>query len=128
VKSIVGSFIALAAVGGCVPSGLPTARPDDAGGSAVIVGVLGDSWTNLPGCVWLKTADGRQSSTVWPFGWSASVDPVTILDAQGRVVARSGEQLVARGAIGQVALPDACGLGSVAFISEVLVEAPSIAP
>jgi hypothetical protein len=55
--------------------------------SGVLVGFVADgrAW------VWLAAPDGSLTPVAWPRGYRARLDPLELLDAEGRCVARGGD-------------------------------------
>jgi hypothetical protein len=51
---------------------------------------MGDAAT---GCVWGEEVTGDRFNVALPPGWTASADPVAVLDEDGNVFARAGENL-----------------------------------
>jgi hypothetical protein len=66
--------------------------------------------------VWVESA-GIKTHVVWPAGFTALLDPLEIVDADGKVVAREGDVIEVGGGAGSAkhALPDELG-GSPAFV------------
>ena len=105
-----------------------TARPRPGAANAAMAALSGGTLTGgtLPGgqyCVWLADR-GEVIPVIWPYGYSARLDPLEILDRHGTVLAREGDLLIVGG--GQISAdPDRpCGLGQdhafvISTISEV---------
>jgi hypothetical protein len=78
-------------------------RLAQAGGS--LVGAVIDGTVRT----WLASSDGRLVLLMWPAGFAARFDPLEVLDADGRVVARGGELVFVGG--GFLKAMDPRGLG-----------------
>lgn len=73
---------------GMVVVGLLVAGCD---GAAATAGLLtGDPATD---CVWGEESTGDRYAIALPPGWTATTDPVTVLDEDGRVVIEEGDAL-----------------------------------
>lgn len=58
-----------------------------------VVGTLEGNASDTREPVWLKTADGRRLSVVWPQGFTVRFEPDAVLyNDQGKVVARAGQR------------------------------------
>lgn len=79
---------------------LPTSpwRPGDAARTAALEGFLTGGMGPCGNyCVWVEYR-GHVTPIVWPAGFRARLDPLELLDGQGRVVARGGDYLRLGGA------------------------------
>lgn len=44
-------------------------------------------------CLWLERSDGQTTSVLWPYGFSGRTDPYRLVNADGHVVARAGDEM-----------------------------------
>ncbi|CAM3179765.1 hypothetical protein NODU109028_01990 [Nocardioides dubius] len=118
---------ARAGSGPTTPVDLPTSdwRPGDGGDDALITGML---ITDRSNCVVLGHRGGRTTYALWPAGYTAAIGTdgvVRLRDAEGEVVAESGDELELGGGFHEVsehAHPCIRGKGEVAVVqSEVTV-------
>jgi hypothetical protein len=93
---------------------LPTSGwvPGDPGRTALITGVVAGSASVDGGCVWLEGNAGQRLAVLWPKGYTATFGPVTVLDADGEVIAREDQHLRAGGAYGTPRGDAKCMVGS----------------
>ena len=70
--------------------------------------------------LWLARDDGELLATMWPGEYRARLDPLVVIDEEGRVVARGGEHLHVSG--GYLPSDDSriAGYNGVFFVSRVL--------
>ena len=61
------------------------------------------------GCLWLEMDNGDEVAILWPAGYSATHNPLTIFDNEGREVARANDRLSAGGGGPYSGDADACG-------------------
>jgi hypothetical protein len=67
---------------------IPTSAADDpffdmAGVATLVV---------ADGCLWARTRDGKTCAVIWPHGFTARLDPGELIDQDGNVVARQGQE------------------------------------
>jgi hypothetical protein len=67
--------------------------------------------------------DGELLATMWAGEYQARLDPLVVLDEEGRIVARGGEHLFVSGGFLPPADPRIAGYNGVFSISRVLREA-----
>jgi hypothetical protein len=70
--------------------------------------------------LWLARADGELLATMWPGEYRARLDPLIVLDEEGRIVARGGAQLFVSGGFLPPADPRIAGYTGVFYVSRVL--------
>jgi hypothetical protein len=75
------------------PEGLLRGRQRLARNEGRLVGGLFAEGVQL----WLARDDGELLATMWPGEYRARLDPLVVIDEEGRVVARGGEQLYVSG-------------------------------
>lgn len=64
------------------------------------------------GCIYMVLENGRRVRVVWPFGYSARLDPFVVYDNTGLEVARDGDELRPEGDGPLAGAPDECGMTS----------------
>jgi hypothetical protein len=129
---IVAFAIAVAAavlgLGACSVSDrrpVPTNVPGAGGFDALIIGHLKADPFRESGCVWLETRDGPMS-IIWPHGYSARFGPVAeVLDENGHVVARAGEEVTFTGGIGTEFTPSFCRVSQISVLVYEVNQPPS---
>jgi len=67
---------------------LPTHTFEGAGGIAVEAILAGEN-----GCVWLEVDQGKRLSVIWPAGFEAASDPLSLIGPDGNVFAKRGDVL-----------------------------------
>ena len=112
----------------CAPSGVSSvaSRPGRqlhgaqrfARNGGVLVGSLVDGQVQI----WLARGDGELLATMWPGEYRAGLNPLVVLDEQGRVVARGGEHLHVSGGFLPSGASRTAGYDGVFFVSRVLRE------
>ncbi len=70
--------------------------------------------------LWLARDDGELLATMWPGEYRARLDPLVVLDEEGRIVARGGEQLFVSGGFLPPADPRIAGYNGAFYVSRVL--------
>jgi len=90
---------------------LPTSSwtPGDPSLTALARGTLAGGFVRGTFCVWLSGRGGR-FPVVWPAGYHVRLHPVELLNAEGVVVARAGDQVTFGGGEGHVNPGQACML------------------
>jgi len=89
-------------------------------------GTLRGRATGGSACFWLVSGTGSRAALVWPFGFSASAPPLTLVGPDGQALARPGDAIsVGGGGPPSDSGPpppdeDPCGIGSVFWVSEVI--------
>lgn len=109
-----------------VEPALATSPPEsNGGGDARAEGVLGGELRDGAACFWLDWPKGIPGSAlVWPYGFSATADPLALLGPDGKVIARPGDTLVLGGGgppVDYIIPPDRdpCGIGIIFVVGEV---------
>ena len=114
--------------------GLPTSNwtPGAPGRTAGFLGTLNGGRTSTGQHVWLDLPSGERAPVVWPHGWSARFDPLELLDADGTVIARTGDCLQFGGGLAPIeepVPPSALGEHHAIFVmSEVSVRSAGDGP
>jgi hypothetical protein len=72
--------------------------------------------------LWLAGDDGELLATMWPGEYRVRLNPLVVLDEEGRTVARGGEQLFVSGGFLPPADPRIAGYNGVFYVSRVLRE------
>lgn len=70
------------------------------------------------GCIWLVLENGIEARIVWPYGYSARLDPFAVFDNAGKEVAHGGDELRPNGVGPQTGDPDTCGRSSFVVIND----------
>lgn len=70
------------------------------------------------GCIWIVRDNGEEDRIVWPFGYSARVNPFAVFDNSGTLVAKDHDQLHADGEGPTTGEPDACGRRSYVVLND----------
>ena len=83
--------------------------------TALMGGVLAGSPTAGGGCLWLgppvRRASRGRLPVVWPSGFHARFRPVELINADGQVIARTGDYLTFGGGLGLAPKSDHCTFG-----------------
>jgi hypothetical protein len=75
-------------------------------------------------CIWLTLDNGQDVRVVWPFGYSAIPDPVTIFDNRGDPVISTGDTIKTGGDGPTEGVADSCGRTSYVEINEPTITIP----
>jgi hypothetical protein len=70
--------------------------------------------------IWLARDDGELVATMWPGEYRARLNPLVVVDEQGRVVARGGVHLHVSGGFLPSGDSRTAGFNGVFFVSRVL--------
>jgi hypothetical protein len=82
-----------------------------------VAGIL-EGQAGAPEPVWLRAADGRHLSVVWPAGFTDRFDPAAaVYTARGTLVGRAGDRIV----LGQTGWSDAAGTFADPYFASGLV-------
>jgi hypothetical protein len=92
--------------------------PSAAAGTS-LTGVLGGDAQLEGGCVWLETDQGR-IEPMWPAGYTATTDPVALLDPQGETIAEEGDSVTVTGSPTRD-VATICQVGEVWSLTDVTV-------
>ena len=92
-----------------VPVDLPVSSWSAQSGSAFGLSLSG-TLVQDGACIRLQVDDGSSVTPVWPAGHSAyqGADGITVIDGQGRVVARTGQRMDYVGGYTEAPYPNAC--------------------
>jgi hypothetical protein len=55
---------------------------------------VGGACPNGGACLWVATSGGTLVPVMWPSGYSAKLDPLELVDAEGKTVVKGGDELV----------------------------------
>lgn len=101
---------------------VPTTAPGESGSDALAEGVLGGTLLDGRVCFWLAQPDAR-TALVWPYGFRATGQPLTLLGPDGQRIAEPGDRVgLGGGAPGPDAPTrdvDPCSFGRVFVVSTV---------
>jgi hypothetical protein len=75
-------------------------------------------------CVWLTLDNGQDVRVVWPFGYSATLDLLTIFDNRGDPVISAGDTIKTGGDGPTEGVADSCGRTSYVEINEPIITIP----
>ena len=70
--------------------------------------------------LWLARDDGELLATMWPGEYRAHLDPLVVIDEEGRVVVRGGERLYVSGGYLPSDDPRTVGYNGVFCVSRIL--------
>jgi hypothetical protein len=75
-------------------------------------------------CIWLDLGNGQSVRVVWPFGYSAILDPLTVFGNAGVPVISAGQTIKTGGDGPKQGATDSCGRGSFVEINEPIIAVP----
>jgi hypothetical protein len=84
------------------------------------------SWSLIPlaAAAWLTLDDGQDVRIVWPYGYSAVLQPFTVLNNAGDPVISAGDTIKTGGNGPLEGAPDSCGRTSYVAINEPIITIP----
>ena len=77
------------------------------------------------GCIWSVLDNGDQVRLVWPYGYSAQMNPFVVFDNNGQSVLQAGDRFLAGGSGPFVGDLDTCGRQSYVVLNNPIQKNPT---